>query len=367
MYTTYVRVKKQGGATVGLVRQDPEDDTSQLIVPTDFMLTKINPDGTADGTVSFAVRTIDHDLDDTTDMISFLEVTTDVLDDARDSTTIGMVNSEYKMAMKNLADAEKALKGNQDGNLTIGLTEDVRRAQAQYDFFAAQKGRVEKSLAAGDLVVDRMGDNPATPNEVETDFDLQDTPYTVEDYEALTDLQSAETDAADALKAAYDARVAATNDVEANQRDTEAYLEQLVVLRTAEKAAADAAATKAEAEEETAGQKAANKKLATAEAQLASYNAIQALDDANPVKALVEGLLATGDEDDDGQTLVDAIDATYQTANEAMTLVEGLGGADGTVAKNSAEIGLDADGNGLVTLPDGTMGSRIDDHAQSSR
>ena len=219
-------------------------------------------------------------------------------------------------------------------------------------------------MAAGDLVVDRMGDNPATPNEVETDFDLQDTPYTVEDYEALTDLQDAETDAADALKDAYDARVAATNDLEANQRDTEAYLEQLVVLRTAEKAAADAAATKAEAEEETAGQKAANKKLATAEAQLASYNAIQALDDANPVKALVEGLLATGDEDDDGQTLVDAIDATYQTASDALTAVEGLGGADGTVAKNSAEIGLDADGNGLVTLPDGTMGSRIDDHDQ---
>ena len=141
----------------------------------------------------------------------------------------------------------------------------MRRAQAQYDFFAAQKARVEKSLAAGKLVVDRMGDNPATPNEVETDFDLQDTPYTVEDYEALTDLQSAETDAADALKDAYDDRVAATNDLEDNQRDTQAYLEQLVVLRQAEKAAADAAAPlKDEAEEETAGQKKASENLATA-------------------------------------------------------------------------------------------------------
>ena len=50
--------------------------------------------------------------------------------------------------------------------------------------------------------------------------------------------------------------------------------------------------------------------------------------------------------DDDGQALVDAIDATYQTANDAMTAVEGLGGPDGTVAQNTAEIGLDADGNG---------------------
>ena len=110
VYTTYVRLKKQGGATVGLVRQDPEDDTSQLIVPPDLMLTKISPDGMDDGTVSFAVETIDHDLDDTTDMISFLRVTTDVLDDARDSTTIGMVNSEYKMAKKNLTTPRKRLR-----------------------------------------------------------------------------------------------------------------------------------------------------------------------------------------------------------------------------------------------------------------
>ena len=63
-----------------------------------------------------------------------------------------------------------------------------------------------------------------------------DSPYTVEDYEALTDLQDAEDDAADALKAAYDARVAATNDVEENQRDTQQYLDQLVLLRQGQKA-----------------------------------------------------------------------------------------------------------------------------------
>ena len=339
-YTTYVRVKKQGGATVGLVRRDPKDDTSDLIVPPDLALTKVNPDGMPDGMVAFEVETIDDDLDDTTDMISFLRVTTDVLDDNRDSTTIGMVNDEYKMAKDNLKAAEKALAGNQDGNLTIGLTEDVRRAQAQYDFFAAQKARVEKSLAAGDLVVDRMGDNPATPNEVETGHDLQDTPYTVEDYEGLTDLQDAATDAADALKAAYDDRVAATNDLEANQRDTQQYLDQLVLLRQSQKDAADAArpATATEGED-TAAQKAAKEKLATAEAQLASFNALQALSDDNPVKALVNALVQADDsaEDDDGQALVDAIDATYQTANDAMTAVEGLGGADGEVAMNTAK------------------------------
>ncbi len=357
VYTTYVRVKKQGGATVGpqlMVDADGNPDLDgngdrQYEVPTALTggLTKVNPDGTDDGSTSFELETdFDHDLDAETDGITFLRVgtATDVLEDK----TIGGVNSEYKMAKDKLAATEKALAGNRDGTLTIQLTEDVRRAQAQYDFFAAQKARVDKSLAAGKLVVDRMGDNPATPNEVETDFDLDDTPYTVEDYEALTDLQDAETDAAEALKDAYDDRVAASKDLEDNQRDTQAYLDQLVALRQNEKAAADAAALKAEAEEETAAQKTANENLATANAQLKSFTDLQALDDANPVKALVNALVEAdgSDGDDDGQALVDAIGSNYETASDAKTTataameaVEGLSGDAGTVAENTAAIG----------------------------
>ena len=103
------------------------------------------------------------------------------------------------------------------------------------------------------------------------DHPLPDTPYTVEDYEALTDLQEAADDAAEALKEAYDDRVAATDDLETKQRDTQTYLEQLVALRGYQKDAADAAAPE-DAEEPTAVQKAAAEKLATAEAQLATFN-----------------------------------------------------------------------------------------------
>ena len=174
---------------------------------------------------------------------------------------------------------------------------------------------------------------------------LQDTPYTVEDYEALTDLEEAETDAAEALKDAYDARVAATNDVEDNQRNTAAYLEQLVVLRKAEKAAADATALKDEAEEETAGQKTANENLANANAQLATFNELQALDDDNPIKALVNSLVAAenSDEDDDGQALVEAIGSNYDTASDAKSAadrlaaqVEALAGDDGAITALTA-------------------------------
>ena len=353
VYTTYVRVKKQGGATVGpqlIVDSDGEpvldgDGNRTYEVPDalDTGIERVMPDGTSGGNVTFVLEEdFDHDLDDETDGITFLRVSAvgDILEDS----TIGGVNMEYMTAKMTLETAEKALADNQDGNLTIGLTEDVRRAQAQYDFFAAQKARVEKSLAAGDLVVDRMGDNPATPNEVETDFDLQDTPYTVEDYEALTDLQEAAGDAADDLKDAYDDRVAATDDLETKQRDTQTYLEQLVKLREYEQAVADAAAPE-DAEEKTAAQKLADERLTTAEAQLATFGELQALGDGNPVKDLVTSLLEADGEDgdDDGQALVDAISSNHETASDAKTAadllaakVEALSGDDGEVAALTA-------------------------------
>ena len=347
-YTTHLRVRKQGGGYVEPVRSDLEDPESDLVAPS-LTLTGMNLDGTNGTAISWEYVNgiddagVDHDDNDATDPIRYVRVSNGnsffVEDDV---TTIGGengVNADYMMAKMTLETAEEALKGNQDGNLTIGLTEDVRKAQARYDFFAAQKASIEKALAAGKLKVDRgLGDNPDQDG-VQTDFPLGSTLYTVEEYEALTDLQDAAGDAADALKAAYDARVAASDDVEANQRDTQKYLEQLVLLRQGEKAAADAAAIKAEAEEETAGQKTANEALATAEAQLATYGELQALSDDNPVKALVTSLLEPdGDAgDDDGQALVDAIGATYETANDAMTLVEGLGGPDGSVAQNTAK------------------------------
>ena len=194
---------------------------------------------------------------------------------------------------------------------------------------------------------------------------LEDTPYTVEEYEVLTDLQDAATDAAAALKAAYDARVAATNNVEANQGDTQQYLEQLVKLRQGQKNAADAAAE--DADEPTAAQKTANEDLATAEAQLKSYTDLRALSEGNPVKDLVDALqVPNGDDgDDDGQALVDAISSNYEaasdaadTANEAMAAVAGLSGEDGDVAGNAAAIAAltaeddpdtDADETGPIT------------------
>ena len=353
--TYYVQIKKQGGAL--LVPEKGDDGAFPTL--TTLALTAFanddgsfglddngNPTGEAN---EVTLALYDHDGDDVDndgDKADGTKATPQVLrvtdgnGATAQNTTVGAVGMRYDIAKMALDQAKENLDDNQDGTRTDALKELVRRAKANYDYFAAQKARAEEDLAAGKLKL--LGDNPETTgdNAVETDYPNQ---YTVEEYEALTDLQEARDDAADALKAAYDARVAATNDVEKNQRNTGAYLDQLVKLRTAQKAVADAAAS--DAEELTAAQETANEKLATAEAQLASYNAIQALDDANPVKALVEGLLATGDEDDDGQTLVDAIDGNYQTAsdaadtaNAAMDAVAGLSDVDGEISGNAAAI-----------------------------
>ena len=178
-----------------------------------------------------------------------------------------------------------------------------------------------------------------------------------------------EESAANALKDAYDARIAASNSVEANQRDTQKYLQQLVALRKYEQAQANEAAEDADEDDLnddglTDDQVAANKALTAAENQLNSFNEVQGLGDDNPVKNLVNSLLvANGDDgDDDGQALVDAISDTYSTAvdakttaDSAMNAVEGLAGADGAVAKNADDIN---DLDGRVT----TNEDMLDDH-----
>ena len=77
---------------------------------------------------------------------------------------------------------------------------------------------------------------------------------------------------------------------------TQQYLDQLVLLRQSQKDAADAAADDGRDDEEENGrQKTANENLATARLNAASFNGLQALDDAKPVKALVNSLLAADD------------------------------------------------------------------------
>ena len=272
------------------------------------------------------------------------------------------VNARYMAAKDDLETKTKAAEANQRPTEVARLAEEQQEAQARYDHFAAQKASAEKALRDGELTVLR-GDDPETAEDTETDFRSL---YTVEEYEALMGLHGDADDAAAALKSAYDDQVAATSDVEANLKDTQTYLEQLVKLREYEKQVADDAATEAEAEEETAAQETAKGNLANAQAQLATYGELQALSEDNPVKALVNSLLeADGDAgDDDGQALVDAISSNYGTASDAKATADrvagevmGLTGEEGAVSMNTAAIAQETQDR---VAADDALGMRID-------
>ncbi len=266
-----------------------------------------------------------------------------------DDVDIG-IEVDYEAAKENLAEAQKAAADNEDLTKVVELQEAERKAEKVYNFFAAQKASAEKDLAAGKLKVARLGDDPMTDAVVETDYPLETTLYTVEEHEALTELEDKRVDAADALKDAYDARDEASDVVEEKQGDARAYLDQLIALRQYEKGVADAAAEDADADDLdendlTEDQVEANEALATAEAQRDAHDDLE--NRSAVVQDLVNALLVADDEigDDDGKALVDAIDATYQTAegaadtaNAAMDAVAGLGGEDGDVAGNAAAI-----------------------------
>ena len=352
---TFIRIKNADGSYV------VPDENGDLPFNTVSVFDH-DDDVTGNGSsVTLRLETWDPDDDaDTMNSITYVVVSQNSDVFASAAVTLGgegadTVNARYMAAKDDLEAKTKAAEANQRPTEVARLAEEQQEAQARYDHFAAQKASAEKALRDGELTVLR-GDDPETADDIETDFRSL---YTVEEYEALMGLHGDADDAAAALKSAYDDQVAAKNDVEANLKDTQTYLEQLVKLREYEKGVADDAATAAEAEEETAGQMMANDNLTDAEAKLATFNELQALADENPVKALVNSLLEPKGEagDDDGQALVDAIDATYQTANDAMTAVEGLGGPDGTVAQNTGAIAQETQDR---VAADDALGMRID-------
>ena len=430
--------------TEGDVIEEPDEDSDYMYVFPDTIAATNDPNSStlmvydaegnlATDTVDLELVMLDHDLDGDTDPMMWVVVDTDWTADG-DTGVLDPVNTgvvltaeeltvldaetmfraedpndeeaevgilvDYEAAKANLDEKTAALEANQDGTKTIDLTEQVRKAQAVYDFFADQKGDAEADLRAGKLKFDREVDEDtedavpvnaagvevANPDDNAGDIDryvLLDDVFTKDDYEVIDELEDKRVDAADALKEAYDERVAASDDVEENLKSAEAYLDQLVGLREYEKELADVAAVDADEDDLdenglTEDQVDANEALQTAEAQRDAHDDLQ--NRSAVVQNLVEALLeAKGTaEDDDGQALVDAISSNYdtasdasETATEAMNAVEGLSGADGLVAGNTGristvegEIGLDEDGNGMVMLPDGTMGSRIDDHDQ---
>ena len=148
------------------------------------------------------------------------------------------------------------------------------------------------------------------------------------------------------LRAKVAAREMATADVLTQFQSAQSFYQQLVDRREALKAAADKVVADATSPSDAQTKAAADAAKALMDAETAKGTVDGFYDDPDdPTTKLVNELLKNGG--DDGQALVDAISATYETAagaaDAAREVVDELTGEGGQVAMNTAAIGENAD------------------------
>ena len=209
-----------------------------------------------------------------------------------------------------------------------------------------------------------VGDEP--PVDVDTTDDLDESaPYSIASrYSEFQTADNARFIAEQTLRAAVKAREDATAGVRAAFNSPHSFYEQLVARRQALKVTADRALAKASEDGKTPSETVTDNATAAAEA-LADAEEAQATaaaafgDEDGPTAALVAELLKTGG--DDGQALVDAISAVYDTATSAVSDAEGIiDELRAPVAANTADIEtLD----GRVTVNEGAISTNADNIA----
>ena len=244
------------------------------------------------------------------------------------------------------------------------------------------KELAKRAEGAGDSAANRLAEVRRTRQKAHDDAseDLMDEEDDLSDAqddltEAEDKLDDAERDLS-AAQRAYDEAVEDVNDPD-NVSDDE---QEAIDAAALELADADRSyrAAKSEVTSEKTAVKAAQDDVD--DAKEVADKAKEALDEAteggyeyvaeNPASDLVDALVK---QEDTGGALVDAVDALYQgSASNAAQIaensaaIEGLdtdaiGENTGRISNVETEIGLDENGDGTVELPDGTMGSRVDD------
>ena len=267
------------------------------------------------------------------------------------------------------------------------FNEAYRRAQAEADYYNEQWTKVLADTSTDFRTatqklrfVDDNGDGDNTDDPTETTPNTayvanpitiasRNAAYTTESNKRFTQEQN--------LRSAVAAREMATAAVQRAFNSPQSFYEQLVARRTALKVAADRAVAKASenggspTDAQTKAATDAAKALADAREKQADFDALFDNDD-DPTVALLNELIKTGG--DDGQALVDAISATYDTAagaaDAAREVVDELTGEGGAVATNTADIaanktaiGENADG---IAALDGRVTQNEDDIASNT-
>ena len=263
--------------------------------------------------------------------------TAEVLTTIKDSMTVAQVRT----ARTNTELAAAALEKLRDENLNPALTtvysEAARRARAEADYYDG---------AYNAMLGDNTNLNSVTMDDVGTTDVDESKPFSIASRSGEFQTKEnarflAETD----LRAAVLARETATAGLRGAFTTPQSFYEQLIARRQALKVTADRALAKASEDGATPSKTvtdnaaAAAKALADAEEAQATVAAAYG-DEDGPTAALVAELLKTGG--DDGQALVDAIAAVYNTATSAVSdaaeVVAELTGPDGQVTTNAADI-----------------------------
>ena len=258
--------------------------------------------------------------------------------------------------------AAAALKKLRDENTVTSVqtiyNDAYARAQAEADYYNGvwarvlsdntdQRTAIEKGDANEDGTID-ASEQAAINDGSNTDY--VPNPITIAGRSSAYATESSKRLASEqTLRAAVVARETATDNVLAAFSSPQMFYEQLVTRRQALKATADKAVSDATANGGTASKNLTDAQAAAAKALTAAEKARDNLlglfaDADDPTVALLNELVKTGG--DDGQALVDAISATYETAagaaDAAREVVNELTGEGGAVATNTAAIATNA-------------------------
>ena len=270
------------------------------------------------------------DLDDGGDLDDLGPIKEDTLSE-RMVADIRFVRDRTKLAAAALAELRD---DNLNPALTTIYTEAARRAQAEADYY---DGVYTAMLS------DTTDQRDDAAKLLAEDNEAYVAPYSISsrngEYQTLDNARFV---AEQTLRAAVAAREVATANVVAQFTNPTAFYEQLVSRRQALKVAADrkvaAAAEDGGTVSESLTDDATAAATALTDAEEAQAKVTAALgDEENPTAALVAELLKTGG--DDGQALVDAISAVYDTATSAVSDAEGIiDELRGPVALNTAAV-----------------------------
>ena len=318
---------------VATVAEDDENTTDR---DETGVTTTTNSNFDAAGRLIVPMSLQNTDFDDTTDV---------VLASVKDAMNVSVVRT----ARDNTELAAAALEKLRDDNLNPALatvySEAARRARVEADYYA---GVYTAMLGDTTNLNGTTSNGVFTPTEdIAGTLDVDEsTPFSIASRNSEFQTEDNKRFIAEqTLRGAVAAREAATEGVRGAFNTPQSFYEQLVARRQALKVAADrklaTASEDGKTPSKTVTDDAAAAAKALVDAEEAQATAAAAFgDEDGPTAALVAELLKTGG--DDGQALVDAIAATYETAagaaDAAREVVNELTGAGGAVATNTAGI-----------------------------